>query len=96
MDLDRFKKIAGERICNQLPLTLLENYKIIYPKELSKNGRRIVKVILLIDGKTYSGRASCSIHDVFCKKTGRKIALVRACRNFWKYNYVIEKSEKFD
>lgn len=40
------------------------------------------KVILDIEGKQYVGVAICSNKDNFCRKTGRKIAILRAFRDY--------------
>ncbi|MBT6048980.1 MAG: hypothetical protein HOG49_19450 [Candidatus Scalindua sp.] len=99
---DKLKRIAGAQIYNNLPMEKVEDFKILYhtfetdgegeiisSPLVTSDGARLVKVALVIDGRNYIGEAKCSKHDNFDKKKGRKIALIRACKQFWGHNYVI-------
>jgi len=101
---ERFKRIAGSQIYNNLPMNLLEDFKIFYNniKEidgekvktplLTEDSRRRIEVVIKIDGTEYRGQTACSKKDNFCKIQGRKIALIRACQAFWNSNYVINNT----
>lgn len=89
MNNERFESVAGKQICNNLPMQLLTDFKIHYNRTNTTDGRRTVTVQLTIDGHDYEGYTACSLSDNFQKKVGRKIALIRACREFWGKNYVI-------
>ena len=89
MNLERFKKISGKQIYENLPIEKIENFRIHYPETLTENGQRLTDVSITIDGENYFGQSACSKKDIFSKKKGRKIALIKACKQFWKSNYAL-------
>lgn len=80
------ERICGKSICNNLP----EDAVITITYYTASNGDRMTAAQLMfdddkLDHHIYRGSARCSPLDMFCKKTGRKIAIVRACRDYWAY-----------
>ena len=81
MDLKQedIRRICGDRVVENLPEDI--NMSIVYPLRNIKGRRTIGK--LIIGDTTFYGHACCGKTDNFSKKIGRKIALVRACQNYW-------------
>jgi hypothetical protein len=59
-------------------------YVNIETDEVSPKGGQTV-CAMKIDGLEYIGLAFCSRKDNFCKKSGRKIAMLRAFSGYWSY-----------
>lgn len=75
-------RIFSPRLMDNMPEGI--GVKIFYPKQLDKYHRRRVIVTVNVGNKIFYGMTSCSVKDNFNKKLGRDIAMIRACRNYWK------------
>lgn len=49
-----------------------------YDREVSTKGGYTIVTLVTPEGKEFIGRATCSMNDVYCRKTGRELALQRA------------------
>lgn len=74
------RDLLGQRVHSNMPG--ITSLKIVYPRVNSPKGRT-TEVIMEIMGKRYFGTSVCGKSDNFCKKTGRKLAILRACRQYW-------------
>lgn len=79
MDLKQedIRRICGDNVVNNLPEDI--NMEIVYPRYPYRRTTGMLK----IGNTTFYGYAQCSKSDNFSRKIGRKMALVRACRNYW-------------
>ncbi len=88
MDMELTKEsreaICGKKLLAQMPDDI--HIKIVYPKvKHTKGGRRTIAWVIVKD-RAYYGSSVCSEEDMFCKKVGRKLAIIRACRKYWELN----------
>jgi len=60
------------------------NAKVYYSHLGYCNGRRVTYAWVIAKGACFHGHAQCSFNDMFCKQTGRTIALGRAFKNYTK------------
>lgn len=91
IDKEKLREICGNGIYNNIPIDNIELIDISHHRGIeirmgeeliaSKGGATLV--FLIIGGETFTGRAFCNHSDNYCRKTGRKLALVRAFRNYW-------------
>ena len=54
------------------------NWMSSYDRQVSTKGGYTVVTLVNPEGKEFIGRATCSMNDVYCRKTGRELALRRA------------------
>lgn len=80
MSRGQMRDLLSQRVYDNMPV--ITSLKLFYPIVNSPKGRT-TQVILDIKGKRYFGIAICGKGDNFCKKTGRKLAILRACRQYW-------------
>lgn len=90
---EKLRIICGNGIYNNIPVDNIESLDIRYYrvkvwddkmfKEILASKGGATKVTLTINNTEFSGKAICSHSDNYCRKTGRKLALVRAFRNYW-------------
>ncbi len=91
MNKEKLKTICGNGIYNHIPADNIELLDVKhYRLKEWQNGKEAIaskggatSVFLLINGEKFSGKAVCSHLDNYCRKTGRKLALVRAFRKYW-------------
>lgn len=88
---EKLKNICGKTVYDNIPHEKIELFDISYNRYVNnetnevnpKGGQTVCS--MKIDGEEYIGLAFCSKMDNFCKKTGRKIALLRAFTHYWEY-----------
>lgn len=81
----------------RIPVDEVEKLRIRHTRLVEPNNKRlngdtpfkwtarggITKVDLIIGNMIFSGEAVCSLSDNFCRRTGRKLAFMRAVRKYW-------------
>lgn len=83
----RLLEIVGRGIYKEIPhdkvelLDITHDRKIYKDTILPKGGHTVA--VLQISGDEFIGISRCSDNDNFCKKDGRKYAVVRAFRDYW-------------
>jgi hypothetical protein len=88
---EKLKQICGPTIYNNIPHYKIELFDISYNRYFDKETEEILPkggqtvCAMKIDGQEYIGIAFCSKKDNFCKKEGRKIAMLRAFTHYWDY-----------
>ncbi len=86
----KLKDICGRTVYNNIPHEKIELFDISYNRYVDKDSNVNPKggqtvCSMKIDGNEYIGLAFCSKKDNFCKKSGRKIAMLRAFTHYWDY-----------
>jgi hypothetical protein len=91
IDKKKLKDICGKTVYENIPHNKIEFFDVSYNRyvnqdtnEVNPKGGQTVCAIK-IDGNEYIGLAFCSREDNFCKKKGRKIAMLRAFTHYWDY-----------
>ncbi len=89
MKTEFLENIFGKGVLKQLEARArITDVKITHLRNMSN--RRVIKarggrtiVTVQIGSRWFTGQADCSISDNYCKKAGRRLAALRACRLFW-------------